>query len=246
MYNNIYISLNITLIYNKIMDVKNINFYNRTSCRSPIRKNNNLNNKSILDNNVSNNINNKNIVDQKEKTDVVIKTPVVNADSMLDRTSCRMKKSDIKPVRNEYVYKTVTQTPAGHQTSVPTFIKFTSDSKVNMFQFKTYNVKVDYITYNSRKKYTYIEALNIYENNQAYYLNKFEGELSKVEYKKMVKDVEKMEKWFLKFKEPKPTNTEDEDYQQDLEDWNARQQFNKTHLYNHYFDKELLPYTNYV
>jgi hypothetical protein len=220
------------------MDVKHIGFYNKTSCRSPIRKNNNVNNNvtkiSILDQIITD-------VPPKEKNDVVIKPPVVNNDCMNNRSSCRTQKSDLKPVKNEYVYKTVTQTPSGHQTTVPTFIKFTN---INMFKFNHH--KVDYMNYNARKKYPYTEALTIYENNQAFYLNKFEEELDKVEYKKVLKDVEKMERWFQKIKEPKPTNEQDEDYQADLEDWQERQHFNKTHTYNYYFDKQLLPYTNYT
>lgn len=188
----------------------NNNLYNRQSCRSPMP--------------------------MKYKVNTI--NPPTNINKLYDKQSCRSVK---KIVPKEDVYKVVTENAVGKEVVVPdmdnkySFIKYTK--KPSLFNIQSNN-KINYIIYNARKKYPYNQALDIYENNQSYFLNKIEKYDNNKSQSKYIKDAEKLERWFRKIIEPKPI------IEEDVSEWENRNEFNKIHNYSSYCDKELLKYMN--
>jgi hypothetical protein len=174
-------------------------FYNRISCRSPMRRDQRITqvNKPVT-NNITNNV-------------------------ITSRASNRTVKRNVNPDKKEEenFYKVVTQTPSGQTVKVPTafsFIKFKPKPCVN--------IKINYIKL--EKKCSFVEALDIYENNQSYLLQEIEDN------KNIKNTLQELNTWFNKFKEPKPKS--------DVKEWQERIQFQKTNGYSSYLDKELIPF----
>lgn len=222
---------------------KNTNVTERKSCRS-IRKvtkiNNNINNNSVnlpfdtLNNGVDCGVfcSSTNIYDKKNCRSVRKVAKVTN----------KPKKKSTSKDENEYIYNVVTKTPAGKDVTVPTSQNYgfkMSNSKSKVFQINKPKNKIKYLPYTGRKKYTFIQALDIYENNQSYYVNKIEKHPDRLET--YIIDIEKMEKWFYNLHEPKPLDEDEEE----LQEWEERNKFKMHHKYTSYFDKELLQYMNY-
>jgi hypothetical protein len=192
--------------------------HNRISCRSPLRKTNVI---------VKNPIH---VINEEKSIKNISVTPTIN-----NRMSCRSTKREIKPTDN-HVYKVITKTPIGNQVNVPTheFIKFTTStkSKIPMPQ----KIEIEYIHINYNQKYNFVDALEIYENNQTYYLSYIEKNgITTV----IIDDINKIETWFNKIKEPKPKDKDD------IIEWTTRKKFLKSHRYSSYFNKDLLVYINY-
>ncbi len=153
------------------------------------------------------------------------------------KISCRSPENKKIIKKPEVVYKIITETYSGEKVKVPT-----EDIKPSFIKFKTKSLpipiknqeKVELIKINSRKRYNFNEALSIYENNQSYYLDLIENNIEKVNL--IIKDVEALERWFLFVKEPKPINEDD------IEEWNKREQFKIVYGYSKYFDPTLLYY----
>lgn len=161
------------------------------------------------------------------------KKPVINN----VKISCRSPQNKKQLYKNEPIYKIVTQTYAGHPVKVPT-----ENVKPNFIQFKSKPLpmplknedKIELIKINKRKKYKFDDALMIYENNQSYYLNLIKNDPSIVDI--VIKDVELLERWFCQISEPKPEN-EDE-----IDEWEKREEFKHIYHYSKYFDPTLLYY----
>lgn len=198
--------------------------HNRLSFRSPLRRKSNVNANGP---NVSN-------AESTYKQKPEIK-PIIKKSSMTDRTSFRSPKRI--QVKVDDTYKIVTKNPSGNVVKVPdiekkvSFVKFI-EKKIPM-PIKQ-EVILECIKINFRKKYSFNEALIIYENNQAFYLDQIQKGNMEV-----LKEVDKMEKWFNKINEPKPL------LEEDYEEWKERCEWKKVHHYSKYFDETLLSFTNF-
>lgn len=199
--------------------------YNRISMRSPARKKNAI---------------------QKipyEESKPVNKPILEIKKNLYDRNSGRRtiyRKNRESQQQSVGCYQIVTQTPSGKETDIPTvkstflsFIKY-KDPKPVPTAAKMMNA--DLLLINHKKRYTFKEALEVYENNQWYYLLELQKG-DKLENR--IEDIRKLEKWFSNIPEPKPTDLDE------LEDWKERQVFKKQNGYSKYFDQELLEYLNY-
>lgn len=224
-----------------------MNLYNRQSCRSPMPMKHKITKKTTEENtqnnvgnntrkNTNNTVNNNvvnNMCNNTVNNNVVKNIGSVN--KLCDRQSCRSVKRMVP--KDDYVYKVLTETPAGKETHIPepkySFIKYTK--KPNMFQIQS-KIKIKFMPYHCRKKYPFDEALDIYENNQSYYLNKIEKYHDNKIQSSYIRDAEKLERWFYRIVEPKPTNEED------ITEWEERNEFKKTHTYSSYCDKEMIKY----
>lgn len=158
----------------------------------------------------------------------------VNGSNIHDKKTCRSSRRGKKPT-TEYIYNVVTKTPIGKEVTVPSsqYAFKCTESKTKIFKTKPKN-KIKYMPYNPRKKYMFHMALDIYENNQSYYVNKIEKHPDLIQTYKI--DIDKMEAWFYKIHEPKPIEADE------IEEWEARNIFKQTHKYTSYFDKDLLIY----
>jgi hypothetical protein len=237
-----------------------MNLYNRQSCRSPMpmkkkittnnnNTTNNTTNNNTTNNNTTNNILNNNNVKNttnnilnnnvKNTTNNNVKNTtnnnVKNTSGLYDKQSCRSVKRMVP--KEDYVYKVVTENPVGKETHIPesrySFIKYTA--KPNMFHIQP-KIKIRFMPYHCKKKYPFDEALDIYENNQAYYLNKIEKyQGNKIQYT-YIRDAEKLERWFYHIVEAKPID------ETDIIAWEERNEFKKIHNYSSYCDKEIVKY----
>ncbi|HSW76494.1 MAG TPA: hypothetical protein VLG50_05590 [Candidatus Saccharimonadales bacterium] len=131
-----------------------------------------------------------------------------------NRISCRSPLNQQK--KHETTYKIVTQTPSGQTVKVPTtshsFIKFTNP--MHRILPAKIEKETTWMPYQGID-YTFDEALEIYENNQTYYLEKIEKEYDL----NIINDIKSLETWFFNFDTKKDK-----------------------HGYSIYFDSELLPY----
>jgi hypothetical protein len=180
----------------------------------------------------TNNTNNTNNITNNINTKV---TNINSVNKLYDKQSCRSVKRIVP--KDDYIYKVVTEAPSGKEATIPasqySFIKYTT--KPNMFQLHTKN-KIRFMPYNCRKKYPFQEALDIYENNQSYYFNKIEKYMGNKIQSTYIRDAEKLERWFCRINEPKPTNEDD------IIEWEERNQYKKDHSYSSYCDKDIIKY----
>ena len=195
--------------------------YNRLSFRSPLRQRSKNPNTT------------EPVVTFKEPVQMPVQLPVQVPvkPHMNNRISCRSPKRVVPKV--EDTYKIITKTPSGESVKVPenkkfSFVKYVEKKiPTPIQQDKTELIKL------GRKKYTFNEALLIYENNQSYYLEQIEkGD-------DVIKGVKVLEKWFGKIPEPKPLLNED------VEEWIERCEWKKKYHYSKYFNPKLLTYTDY-
>src|SRR4029078_8023555 len=142
------------------------------------------------------------------------------------RSPIHKKKDD------RYIYKVVTNNVKVPTDNINTsYIPFKTKSVITPIQ----NVeKLELIKIVGRKRYHFDEALFIYENNQFYYLDLIESNLTKVD--SIIKEVEGLERWFCQISEPRP---KDED---EVESWQQREAFKHLYQYSKYFNKALLYY----
>jgi len=162
-----------------------------------------------------------------------------NVGKIHNRISCRSP--SVKRDNGNDIYHIVTKTPSGEQVQVPTnqcsFIKYKDTSVKIAAPIK--QVHVNELIIIKKKKYHFEEALNIYENNQTYYLSKIMYENDELIVNEIIKDIDVLEKWFCHINEPKPKCSSD------LKDWKARNEFKKEYGYSKFFNIELLHYTDY-
>lgn len=190
--------------------------YNRISCRSPLRKTNRINQEIKPA-----------VVIQEPKQNVKLETKQFN-----DRISFRSTKRQIKPEMTDCTYKVVTKTPSGQTVQIPTtcsFIKFKTPIQTNYHP----KPKIDYIDINKKIKYQFIDALDIFENNQSFILEQIEkNNIDDV----LLNQLKTLNVWFNKIKEPKPSDVAD------IKEWKERNKFKKINNYSFYLDKELISY----
>jgi len=214
--------------------------YNRLSCRSPLRKSNHINT-PILNTSTLKNDNKPiiQIVNNGMNQNVKSKPSTAN-----NRISTRSVKKTNRPhiqieESHETFYKVVTQTPTGQTVKVPTscsFIKFKQP------QTKP-KVIIYYIEVDNKKKYTFEDALDIFENNQSYITENLNDSVLTantlkidINYNDTINKLKSLVQWFNKQKEPKPID------KLELKEWKERQEFKKVHGYTSYLDKELIQY----
>ena len=202
-------------------DLNKPELYNRISCRSPLRKTNHIQPK-------------KEIISQPVFIKQDVKQTVKEEEVKLlnNRTSCRSIKRQVKSEVHDCTYKVVTKTPAGRPVNIPTshsFIKFKT-SVQPLYRSPTI---IHYIDIDKKMKYPFVEALDLFENNQSYILEQLEkGE--QVDHVLIL--LKTLNAWFNKIKEPKPSDFSD------IKEWKEREKFKKINHYSSYLDKDLIPY----